>query len=266
VKSKFDLTGTGAAKRVFPAGRGSGGGFTLVELSIVLIIIGVIAGGIIVAKSMIQAARVEAVVRQIQQYDAAVANFQTKYGGLPGDSTVMGCVDGVNNNVCGNGIIGDDGNSSPKYFKGETANFWPNLQVSGFTYPQTFTPVINGTFNASPTAPNAPVIAASNPGSVIAAYWYHDNSKNVYLSGDWTGLDISGAGANTISDTKFIFRPEMALAIDTKMDDGQPGSGKVSVWKETGACDNTIGSQYDVDTADATCDLSFEMNSQNGGQ
>ena len=50
-------------------------GFTLVELSIVLVIIGLLIGGILVAQSMIHTAKIQNTVRLIQQMDTAVSNF-----------------------------------------------------------------------------------------------------------------------------------------------------------------------------------------------
>ena len=61
-------------------------GFTLVELAIVLVIIGLLIGGILVAQSMVSTTRIHSQVTQLQQLDTAIQNFQTKYNSLPGDN------------------------------------------------------------------------------------------------------------------------------------------------------------------------------------
>src|SRR3954463_15618522 len=60
-------------------------GFTLIELSIVLVIIGLIVGGILVGQDLIKAAEIRATVGQIEKYNSAVNTFRTKYNGIPGD-------------------------------------------------------------------------------------------------------------------------------------------------------------------------------------
>ncbi len=57
-------------------------GFTLVELSIVLVIIGLLIGGILVAQSMIGTVKAPRQVKQIQQFEIATSNFTTPYMGL----------------------------------------------------------------------------------------------------------------------------------------------------------------------------------------
>jgi len=60
-------------------------GFTLLELSIVLVIIGLVVGGVLVGTDLIKSAKLQKVVREAQSYANAVSTFKLKYNGLPGD-------------------------------------------------------------------------------------------------------------------------------------------------------------------------------------
>jgi len=60
-------------------------GFTLIELSVVLVIIGLIAGSILLGQSLIHQAQVRAVITQEVQLQTAAATFREKYQSLPGD-------------------------------------------------------------------------------------------------------------------------------------------------------------------------------------
>jgi len=58
-------------------------GFTLVEIAIVFVVIGLIVGGVLVAGSLTNAARVQSALRQVSQFDVAITDFKTKYSVLP---------------------------------------------------------------------------------------------------------------------------------------------------------------------------------------
>src|ERR1700728_917805 len=60
-------------------------GFTLIELSIVLVIIGLIVGGILVGQNLITAAGIRGQVTQIEKYNSAANAFREKCGYLPVD-------------------------------------------------------------------------------------------------------------------------------------------------------------------------------------
>ena len=60
-------------------------GFTLIELSIVLIIITLIVGGVLVGQTLIKSAKVQQTGTLLEQFDTAANAFQLKYQCLPGD-------------------------------------------------------------------------------------------------------------------------------------------------------------------------------------
>lgn len=60
-------------------------GFTLVELSIVLIVIALLAATITVGKSLIQTAKIRSLISQMREIEIATNTFIENYGALPGD-------------------------------------------------------------------------------------------------------------------------------------------------------------------------------------
>jgi prepilin-type N-terminal cleavage/methylation domain-containing protein len=60
-------------------------GFTLVELAIVLVIIGIILGGVLKGQELINSAKMKRVYSQYREILAAVLTYQDKYSKLPGD-------------------------------------------------------------------------------------------------------------------------------------------------------------------------------------
>lgn len=191
-------------------------GFTLVELSIVLVIIGLLIGGILVAQSMIGTAKIQALSRQLGQFDAAVNNFKTKYNQLPGDSNLMS--DTFNLGISGNndGIIG----SNVDFFSDEIALFWPELQNIGFT--NTTTLIEDSSGNNSGLGPSSySPTAAAGKNAVALAFGSGVPGVNYYAIGD------RGNTGYGISYNHKAFKPAEVLALDTKIDDGKADSGNV---------------------------------------
>lgn len=69
-------------------------GFTLVELSIVLVVIGLLIGGILASQSMIRTAKINKTIKMLSEFDVATTNFHTKFKQLPGDTNKFPRPDG----------------------------------------------------------------------------------------------------------------------------------------------------------------------------
>ncbi len=80
-------------------------GFTLVEIAIVLVIIGLLIGGVLKGQAMIQNAKVKRVVKSADELRAAIYTFYDKYGKFPGDEDLGSSPSNDTNDGNGNGAI-----------------------------------------------------------------------------------------------------------------------------------------------------------------
>jgi len=83
-------------------------GFTLVEIAIVLIIIGLLIGGIIKGQAMIKNAKVKRLVGDVDGMRAAVLTYQDKFGMLPGDENDPNSPTGDTNNGDSDGLMDEN--------------------------------------------------------------------------------------------------------------------------------------------------------------
>jgi len=103
------------------ASAGSAQGFTLVELAIVLVIIGLLLGAVLKGQELINSAKIKNVANQYKSLLAAVYGYQDKYGYLPGDdpqatSRLWATGSCWTTNGDGNGnIVGNEYYSAPKH-------------------------------------------------------------------------------------------------------------------------------------------------------
>ena len=213
-------------------------GFTLIEMSIVLVIIGLIVGGVLTGQDLIKAAQIRATVTQIGNYDAAVNTFRTKYNCIPGDcirgaAFLSGGTDGD-----GDGLI-DDGTGRFTTFTGDIENIWLHLSIAA---------LVPGTYSKDSGAnvdvgTHLPAIKLGNNGLMI----YTDAGKHYYYLGI-----ADAASSNTIA-TAASLAPVEAYGIDSKLDDGMPGSGTVLIYDDPGTVD---GGDVGGDTTSTVCDIS----------
>lgn len=108
-------------------------GFTLVELSIVLVIIGLLTGGILVGQSLIQSAKSARLLSDVAQYNVAIVQFRQKFKTIPADNALF-TPPGNPDNQFGNGANGNANcAASPNatMSNNETYQFWTHLSQAG---------------------------------------------------------------------------------------------------------------------------------------
>lgn len=191
-------------------------GFTLVELSIVLVIIGLIVGGVLVGQDLIKAAQVRAVVSQLQQYDAAINTFRSKYDGLPGDFTraVAFNLGNPPANGNGDGLINAAG-APAATFSGELQQFWHQLSAAN---------LIGGNYLATGAVLGTDYPENKLKKGGLVAFSRAGSSLNYY------GLSVDADGFNYGEG----LTPAEAFGIDSKLDDGAPETGIVRATNAAG--------------------------------
>ena len=208
-------------------------GFTLIELSIVLVIIGLIISGVLTGQDLILAAKIRSTVSQYQSFDTAAKAFENKYGYLPGDipsSTAEAF--GFTYVIGGNATQGDgDGyiGSTVSLASAEGVMFWTDLYQANLI-PNALTDLTAG---AAWTVSDA--VAASLPTLFPLAkigggnyFWVatYTDGFNYYGIGPITSDTVSSSTAGPTMAAGGL-SPVQAYDIDVKVDDGVPTTGIV---------------------------------------
>lgn len=109
-------------------------GFTLLEIAVVLVIIGLLLGGIMQGQSLIKSAKVKSIVSDLEGTAAAIYAYQDRYKALPGDNTQAALQHGgapCAGGQCDNGIL-DGAWDSAAGSGEETSLVWQHLRSAGF--------------------------------------------------------------------------------------------------------------------------------------
>lgn len=204
-------------------------GFTLLELAIVLVIIGLITGGVLVGRDLIHAAEIRATITQVGKYNTAVNTFRGKYGYLPGDippsiasSFGLFAFTGANAGTPG---YGDGSGVVNGYCDGlEATVFWRHLSDANLiegSYGSTIDSTTGfSTISLLQTFPQAKLggsnyFAITDTTAIPLGSTIQANFFNIF------GMTAAGCLVS-LSVT-----PSTGAAIDTKMDDGMPFTGRV---------------------------------------
>lgn len=108
-------------------------GFTLIELAIVLVIIGLLLGGVLKGQELINSAKVKNMAADFKNIQVYIYGYQDKYRALPGDDKaanthLTGGTLATAANL-GNGVINGEYNSTT--VTDESALFWQHVRLAG---------------------------------------------------------------------------------------------------------------------------------------
>ncbi len=186
-------------------------GFTLVEIAIVLVIIGLLLGGILKGQEMITQAKIKNVINDFNGITVAITSYQDRYRAIPGDDknattrwTVQAPASGD-----GDGVItltnkykdnDTNGTGGAPASTAESNLFWQHLRIAGFVPGLT-----TGTGSGTPP-PNA-------AGGIVGVESAVVGGKGL----GFTGLTVC---SSNIPD-------KVAIAMDTQIDDSNSATGQV---------------------------------------
>ena len=193
-------------------------GFTLVEIAIVLVIIGLLLGGILKGQEMITQAKIKNLIADFSGVSAAYHGYQDRYRAIPGDdpgALARWAAPAVNGN--GNGVVGGTYNNACALAI-ESCSFWDHLRRSGF---------VAGTGPLQPFNAVTGFIGVQTGNGAVAP---------AAALGGFVSLLLCSAN----------MPDKMAIAVDTQMDDSDARTGTVRGQLHVGGPNPAINNAVDA--------------------
>lgn len=221
-------------------------GFTMIELGIVLLIIGLLAGGVLVGRDMLRQAQLNSVMPDIDKYLAAIATFKEKYQVLPGDmpnattywganaASAFGCTSMYTATTSETSTCNGDGNGkidqTPlSHQPAESLLLWRHLRNAGMLEGK-YTGQDSG---GNPFNPGVNIPATRIEGGglwlmdVLMTFCYTGGSMYMYSCKYQDSVVFSFGSASNGYVLGELISGKEALAMDTKYDDGSPSNGLI---------------------------------------
>lgn len=192
-------------------------GFTLIEIAIVLVIIGLLLGGVLKGQELINSAKVKNIATDFRNIPVFIYGYQDKFRSLPGDDSLasshLGVASAVAPNGNNDGLIGGKWNDTT--VASESYNFWVHVRLAGLT-------------SGSITVGAADYLPVNAAGGNIGIQSGTSDTAATPLQ-DSAGVPIKG--------TYVICSPNIlgkfAKQLDIQLDDGNTSGGSMLVYDVT---------------------------------
>lgn len=265
-------------------------GFTLIELSIVIVIVGFLVAGISVGSEMIEQSKLRAVISDFNKYQVTILNFKSRYGSLPGDmfnaadyfsscaQTQSNCNGGGDDKINYHAPVGfsEGGNESVKLFRhlylagmiteagtisipdsysnhnsNASSGYFPLSRMPGSSYV-----IVSSNFNPASTTPRH---YCYNGVFFFPPWTPQENTTAIYITQTHNDGQIAtncGGGITTSAGHQ----------IDKKVDDGSESAGLLTgavtgnvrgANSATGTC--VTSNAYNISVTSKACTLGFKL-------
>lgn len=219
-------------------------GFTLVELSIVLVIIGLLIGAVLKGQELINSARLKSQMTQLQSYKTATSIFRDRYSGLPGDfsqattqiGTTISSVTVANGDADGTIEGAGAGNT-------EAGQYWVHLLGAG---------LVSGIGSTSNAIQNGAMVPDGKIGGFVQATFDNPNGapNDNYLR-------VGNANGTTAANTQDLMTGAQSGELDTQFDDGLANGGDIRT--EGGTDCTSAAGVYNYTDGGQACVFFYKM-------
>ncbi len=236
-------------------------GFTLVELAIVIVIIGIIMGGILGAQSLIDSSKIRGVITEIKNMETAVRAFELEYNALPGDMRdaydYFGDDCGADTTDSRSGCNGDGDRclagwhnicaSSIGILAGDKRRLFVHLALSEILIAPYFTSTT--TLQNKDCVLGSTLVKSANGDTFYGYSTEYGRISTIYAN---TFYSDNGGSICRVSGGK-IYHPSYVKKIDDKIDDGNALLGNITALTNDNDCANTTTGVYRVDSTKNDC-------------
>ncbi|MEO8156974.1 MAG: prepilin-type N-terminal cleavage/methylation domain-containing protein [Betaproteobacteria bacterium] len=212
--------------------RTSNRGFTLIEIAIVLVIIGLLLGGVLKGQELINNAKVKSYATDFRNIPIMIYGYQDKFRALPGDDALAtthipaATAATTPAGTIGNGVINGAWNTTTN--TDESCLFWQHVRLAGL-------------------APGSTTVDCS----LNADYWPKNaNGGQIGVQSN-TGFTTLGTMNGTYIVCSSNILGQFVLQLDATLDDGNPATGSMRAILQTGGTPGTPATTAEVQAAAA---------------